>query len=145
MIQRKQSLWLLIAALLNAGVLYFDLYRIHMTVNGVDTSWQLRVSDHYPSLILAVVMIFIPLVTIFLFKNRKQQIRMAVYSIVAEAAFIAALLMRVSNLSKQDPPPTSGSYWIGSVLPVIALIFLLIAIIGIRRDEKLVKSVDRLR
>jgi len=142
MIQRKQSLWLLLAALLNAGVLYFDLYKTHTLVNGIDTLGQLRVSDHYPSLIIAVVMTLIPLVTIFMFKNRKQQMRLTAYSMVAEAAFIAMLLMRVSKIT---PPPSSGTYWIGSILPIVAIIFLFMALLGIRRDEKLVKSVDRLR
>lgn len=145
MIQRKQSLWLFLAALLNSGVLYFPIYK-YTTTNVAGAPEQLlRVSDHYPSLILAVVMIFIPLVTIFLFRNRKQQIRMTVYSIVAELAFITALLMRAANLNKLIPAPVSGSYWIGSILPVISLVLLFMAIMGIRRDEKLVKSVDRLR
>ena len=143
MIQRKQSLWLLLAALLNAGVLYFPLYKY--TLVNVTPDQLLKVSDPYPSLILAVVMICIPLVTIFLFRNRKQQIRMTAYSLIAEAAFIATFIMRVTNLSKLVPPPTSGTYWIGSILPLVALVFLLMAIVGIRRDEKLVKSVDRLR
>lgn len=38
-----------------------------------------------------------------------------------------------------------GNYGIGSVLPVAAIILLIIAISGIRKDEKLVRSVDRLR
>ena len=145
MIQRTQSLWLFLAALLNAGVLYFDLYRTHTVVNGVDTLGQIRVSDHYPSLLIAVVMALIPLVTIFLFNNRKRQIRMTAFGMVAIASFISLLLVRVNNLSKLVPPPTSGTYWIGSVLPVIALVFLFMAMMGIRRDDKLVKSVDRLR
>ncbi len=145
MIQRTQSLWLFLASLMNAGVLYFDLYKTHTLVNGVDTLGQVRVSDHYPSLLITVVMTMLPLVTIFMFNNRKRQIRMTAFGMVAIAAFISMLLMRVNNLSKLVPPPTSGSYWIGSVLPVIALVFLFMAILGIRRDEKLVKSVDRLR
>jgi len=40
MIQRKQSLWLLLAALLNSGVLFFDLYRMHDAATGVDTSFR---------------------------------------------------------------------------------------------------------
>src|ERR1035437_3080983 len=100
MIQRTQSLWLFLAALLNAGVLYFDLYRTHTVVNGVDTLGQIRVSDHYPSLLIAVVMALIPLVTIFLFNNRKRQIRMTAFGMVAIASFISLLLVRVNNLSK---------------------------------------------
>jgi FtsH-binding integral membrane protein len=145
MIQRKQTLWLFIAALLNAGVFYFDLYKTHTVINGVDTLGQLRVADHYPSLLIALVMTLFPLITIFMFRDRKRQMRMSFVGVIAIASFITMLLGRVTNLSKQVPPPSNGSYWIGAVLPVIALVFIFLAIFGIRRDEKLVKSVDRLR
>jgi hypothetical protein len=142
MIQRKQSIYLFIAALLNAGVFYFDLYKTHTVVNGIDTLGQLRVSDHYPSLLIVLVMTLLPLITIFMFGNRKRQVRMCFASILAIIAFISLTLSRVGRII---PPPSSGSYWIGSVLPVVSFVFIFLAIFGIRRDEKLVKSVDRLR
>ncbi len=145
MIQRKQSIWLLLVALLNAGVFYFDLYHMHTMVNGVDTLGQLRVADHYPSLIIAVVITLLPLVTIFMYGNRKQQMRMIAYSLVAESAFITLVLTRVTRLEKLPVPPSSGSYWIGAVLPIVAVIFLIMAMLGVRKDDKLVKSMDRLR
>jgi uncharacterized protein DUF4293 len=145
MIQRKQTLWLLIAALLNACVFLLGIYRYHVLVNGVDTVKELVVGDNYPTIIIAVAMTLIPLVTLFMYSNRKRQMRMTAYAMVAEAAFIFALLVRVNKLSSLVPPPTSGSYWIGSILPVAAMVFLFMAISGIRKDEKLVKSLDRLR
>lgn len=153
MIQRKQSLWLFIASLLNAGVLYFDLYKYHIithsVVNGadttIDTAGQIRVSNHYPSLLLALVMTLLPLITIFMFGNRKRQTAMSIISMLATFSFITMSLSRITHLDGMNPPPTNGSYWIGSILPAVAVVFLILAIIGIRRDEKLVKSVDRLR
>jgi hypothetical protein len=145
MIQRKQSLWLLLAALLNAGVLYFDLYKYHTTANGVDTPGQLRVSDHYPSLLIALVMILLPLVTIFMYKKRKQQIAMAFVSILAVTSFIFFALNRVGHIADGGIVATGGSYWLGAILPVISIIFLFLAILGIRKDDKLVRSADRLR
>jgi dipeptide/tripeptide permease len=142
MIQRKQSIWLLIAALLNAGVFYFDLYKYHAVINGVDTPAQLRVSDHFPTLLIALVMTLLPLVTIFMFRNRKRQITLSVFSIIAISGFITMALQRTKNL---NAVPASESYWIGSVLPIAAIVFLFMAILGIRKDDKLVKSTDRLR
>ena len=143
MIQRKQSLWLLVAALLNAGVFFFDLYHTHNLVNGVDTiGAPLRIGDHYPSLLLALVMTALPLVTIFMYKKRKQQLAMSFVSVLAIIAFISMTLTRVGSIT---PPPASGSYWVGAVLPVMATLFLFIAMLGIRKDDKLVKSMDRLR
>ena len=60
-------------------------------------------------------------------------------------SFVAMILMRVTNLNDGSSAPVTGSYWIGSVLPIISLVFLIMAIRGIRKDEKLVKSLDRLR
>jgi drug/metabolite transporter (DMT)-like permease len=145
MIQRKQSLWLFLAALLNAGVFYFDLYTYHTIVNAVDTSGKLRVADHYPSVLIALVITLLPLVTIFMFRYRTRQIRMSLVSILGILVFIAIMYWRVRDLNNMAPPPVNCSYWIGAILPVAALVFLILAIIGIRRDEQLVKSADRLR
>ena len=147
MIQRKQTLWLFLAALLSAGVFYFDLYRVHTTINGVDTIMSLRVSDHFPALLIALVMCGLPFISIFFFKHRRRQVNMTMISLFATAAFIALMLWRgvPDFISKLSSPPVSSTYWIGGVLPVISLVFLVLAIVGIRKDEKLVKSVDRLR
>lgn len=37
------------------------------------------------------------------------------------------------------------SYEVGSVFPIVALVFLVLALRGIRKDEKLIRSADRLR
>ena len=146
MIQRKQSLYLFIAALLNAGVLFFDQYRFvtQSIISGVtvNTPMQIKVADHYPSILIALVMILLPLITIFMYGDRKRQLRMCFVSTLAALSFITITLTRISKIM---PVPASGSYWIGSILPAIALVFIILAVLGIRRDEKLVKSVDRLR
>jgi putative copper export protein len=80
-----------------------------------------------------------------MYKNRKRQISMTVASIIATLAFEGMALNRVSLLEKMVPAPTNGSYWVGSVLPVVSIIFLIMAAIGVRKDEKLVRSMDRLR
>lgn len=153
MIQRKQSLWLFIAALLNAGVFYFDLYRYHTIthtmVEGVDsltdTPGQLRISDHYPSLLIALVMTLLPLVTIFMYKARKRQLKMSFVSLLAIISFVSMFLQRINQLTKLPTPPTNETYWIGAVLPVAAFIFVILAMLGIRKDDKMVRSADRLR
>lgn len=145
MIQRIQTLWLFIAALMAAGLFGFDLYQAHFMVNGVETIQHLNVMNNYPLLLLALVMVALPLIDIFLFRNRKRQRSMAVLSIVVCAGFIALMLMQVTSIKNQTPAPIKGTYWVGAVLPIISIIFLILAISGIRKDEKLVKSLDRLR
>lgn len=145
MIQRIQSVWLLLAALANVVLFKIDFYTAHLVQNGVDTLVQVNVTAHYPSLLLAVLITIAPLIAIFLFKNRKRQKALANFSIIATLGFITLIIMRVSNLNNMTPAPTNGHYSILSVLPVVAIIFLILAIQGIRKDDKLVKSLDRLR
>ena len=153
MIQRKQSLWLLIAAFLNSGALYFDLYKYSTSGNRmlldkevlVNTSDHIRVISHYPALLIAVVMTLLPLATIFMYRQRKRQVAMTFVSMLAVLSFISMELKMVSDIPKLPYPPINESYGIGAILPAISLVFLVLAIVGIRRDEKLVKSVDRLR
>ena len=146
MIQRKQTLWLFLAALLSAGVFYFDLYTAHIMASGADTIFRLRTSDHFPSLLLALVMCALPLISIFMFQHRKRQVNLTMISMVATVGFIALTLWRVADfVGKQALAPANSTYWVGSVLPVISFILLILAIVGVRKDQKLVKSADRLR
>ena len=138
MIQRKQSIWLLLASLLSAGVFFFDLYRM----NG---QTSLRVADNFPLLLVALVATILPFITIFMFRNRKRQLRMAAMCLVAESSFISLMLVSVPRLAKNVTPVEAGNYWIGAVLPAVAIVFLVLAMVGIRSDEKLVRSTDRLR
>ncbi|RYD54627.1 MAG: DUF4293 family protein [Sphingobacteriales bacterium] len=144
MIQRIQSIWLLLAALCNAGLFVFDLYRVDEAAVAAGAR-NLNVVSHYPSLLIGLVITILPLVAIFLFKDRKKQRLMALLSMVFTMGFLSMTLMRVSNANNATSAPTGGSYWIGSILPVLAIIFLIMAIRAIRNDEKLVKSMDRLR
>jgi len=73
MIQRKQTIWLFLAALCAAGLLYFDVYRANIMSGTTVVADHLKVASHYPSLMIAVVLIILPLAAIFMFKNRKRQ------------------------------------------------------------------------
>ncbi len=145
MLQRKQSIWLLIAALLNAGVIFFDLYRWHEVVNGVDIKHEIRVTNDYPMFIIVLVCAVLPLITMFMYKQRKRQLSMTAFNIAAVCGLNAKMLMKIGHETTISPTIASGTYWLGAALPIISIIFLILAIIGIRKDDKLVKSMDRLR
>ncbi len=82
------------------------------------------------------------LINIFLYKNRKTQIllnRIAVFGFLIMLGLLIYQLGLSSgemNFSKKD---------VGLILPVVSIVFLLIANKYIKRDEALVKSVDRIR
>ena len=145
MLQRKQSIWLLVAAFLNACVIFFDLYRWHEVVNGVDTKYEIRVTNEYAMFLVVLVCSLLPLVSIFMYKQRKRQLAMSIACIVAVCGLNAMMLAKIGAKSKESVALASGTYWIGAALPIISIAFLILAILGIRKDDKLVKSMDRLR
>jgi len=142
MIQRIQSLWLFIAAFVSGALFIFPLY--HYTVAGPEQLMGAR--NDYMLLILAALMTVIPLLALFMFGNRKRQKNLCWLSLLSSAAFIAVMLMKIQNLKSAVPPPVSDNFALpGPVIPVVAIVCVILAIRGIRRDEALIRSVDRLR
>ncbi|BFO65893.1 MULTISPECIES: DUF4293 family protein [unclassified Chryseobacterium] len=129
MLQRIQTIWTLLAVL--AAVFLF--------ITGQDVV----ISDSIPLLnISCIVLVIIGALSIFSFKNRKRQILLNTISIIINALLIGVLAYWLLNLSGGIQIPEKG---IEPIFPLIAVICLLIANIYIRKDERLVKSVDRLR
>lgn len=129
MLQRIQTIWTLLAVL--AAVFLF--------ITGQDVV----VSGNIPVLnIGCILLVLTGALSIFSFKNRKRQILLNTISIIINALLIGVLAYWLLNLSGGIQFPEKG---IEPIFPLIAMICLLIANIFIRRDERLVKSVDRLR
>ncbi len=129
MLQRIQTIWTLLAVL--AAVFLF------ITGQDVDVFGNIPVID-----ISCIVLVLAGALSIFSFKNRKRQILLNTISIIINVLLIGVLAYWLLNLSGGIQIPEKG---IEPVFPLIAVISLLIANIYIRRDERLVKSVDRLR
>lgn len=145
MIQRIQSVWLLVAALVSSGLFYFSVYKADTISNGVTVTEVLKATNHYPLLLVAIITVLLPLFAIFNFKDRKRQAGLTMLAILSNISFVTVAMMRIGNMSNATPAPANASYMPGAVLPVVAIAFLIMAIRAIRKDEKLVKSLDRLR
>lgn len=143
MIQRKQTIWLAIAALLNTVTIFLNLYS--WNTSGANAVGSLKVTDHLPTLVLVVAMAVLPLVAVFMFKNRKLQVRLCLFDMLGAFLFVAMLHWRVRGLDALIPPPVNCSYQPGALLPIASVVFLVMAILAIRKDDRLVKSMDRLR
>ncbi|REC80274.1 DUF4293 domain-containing protein [Chryseobacterium elymi] len=129
MLQRIQTIWTLLAVL--AAVFLF------ITGQDVDVFGNIPVID-----ISCIALVLIGALSIFSFKNRKRQILLNTFSIIINVLLIGVLAYWLLNLSGGIQIPEKG---IEPVFPLIAVICLFIANVYIRRDERLVKSVDRLR
>ena len=143
MIQRIQSVWLFIASMLSGLLFIFPLFHYRAftpTLMPVERFEGVR--NYLPLLLMAAAITLLPLISIFFFGDRKRQRGFVWLCIVLCVAFIAFMVMRYANISNM-----SGLSWSipGPVFPEASIIFLIMALRGIRHDEKLVKSMDRLR
>ncbi|MFD2553963.1 DUF4293 domain-containing protein [Sphingobacterium tabacisoli] len=157
MIQRIQSIWLLLAAVVILGLFVFP-YLNYTDLVGLGK--KLLVTGSYAAVnnesvkqesyllqsIATAVLGFIPIVTIFLYKNRKRQLTLIFVEIVLICLFgIWLFVSATDTLSLISQSFGAQNIGVGFFLLPIAIIFLAMAIGGIRKDEKLIKSADRLR
>ncbi len=146
MIQRIQSLYLLLAAGAGAATLSFDLWKAKLS-NGTATA--VNASSNYLLFVLYVIIILLAVVCIFLFKKRKLQFRLTIFNILfvfAALGYQYYVVQQTANkLAAGGITITSASYQLASFLPILLIILLFMAARGIYKDEKLIKSLDRLR
>lgn len=141
MIQRKQTIWLLLAAIAGFLTTQVPLYAGRLAGEVVKKFTATE------SLILFAVSILTALVavlSIFLFKNRKSQIKWTFLGLLLSLALIALEVWQIGVFEKNNSF-LRGSYDWGALLPIAMALFFILAIGGIRRDDKLVRSLDRLR
>lgn len=156
MIQRKQTLFLLVSALLMLVPLFFPY--VVVTGGGAlyegDTSGFTRlgsdaglVSLTWPLMILNILIIVAGLVTIFLYKKRVLQMRLTVFTILLKVGLylLAALTIHtfIDTLGAADA--AWRLRWVIAVIPLATIILDVIAYRAIAIDEMTVRSMYRLR
>ena len=136
MIQRIQSIYLLLVGALGALLpLWLHLW-LDASGNIILAGNVLAVSiAFYASAALAVV-------AILQFKNRKNQFVMNRFNMILNLFLLGFFVYRSLNLSGEALVSEKG---IGMLIPVFSIVFLVLANRAIKKDEDLVKSVDRLR
>lgn len=88
------------------------------------------------------VAIIIALADIFLWKNRPLQMRVATLDLLLVILSYGVFFIYHSNAEGGEIRYTVQ---VANFLPIIAIFFLALAIQGIRKDEKLIKSLNRIR
>ena len=148
MIQRKQTLFLL-AVLIIAIIQFFLPFQ---TFSSTEETWPICLMPGCSSDIISAY-IYIPMVfnflvlvlsvvTIFLYKNRVIQYKLANLTALF-SVFVVGFFFLLSFL--KDNAIGSIKYEIGAFLPVMSAIFAFIAAHFIKKDELLVRSADRIR
>ncbi len=118
-----------------------------MNYRGIWTAGQGGAPQNLESqIIIPVVVLLITIlsvIAIFLYKNRKIQIRFALSTVFLSTALIALTAWYAYSAGEKYQADLSPG--IRTFLPLIILLFSILAYLGIRKDENLVRSYDRLR
>ena len=151
MIQRIQSVYLFLAVVVLGLLFFFPLANfsnnqdiIIFSIKGFSRFSPLEQTPTWPLLVINTLSIVLTIVAIVLFKNRPLQIRLTRFALMLNLGFIAlTYFVYGDHLAKVIKMPVN--YELGSFLPVIALVFHVLAIYAINKDERLIKSIDRIR
>ncbi|HPS10182.1 MAG TPA: DUF4293 domain-containing protein [Paludibacteraceae bacterium] len=157
MIQRIQTVYLILVAVLMtlAAVLpvaeYFDVaknivYQLDMrgfVQLNPDGTFLSAISTNPVTFIFGIILV-VTIMTIFKYKNRKQQFRLCTVNFLLILIYTIVLAV-VIFVGKNKLVGTELTLKIPAVFSIVALILNYLAMRGIAKDENLVKSMDRLR
>ncbi len=144
MIQRIQSIYLLIATVLSGGLIF----PLNLWITEQGTEFYALDSLSSDNLVLASVFVLfmasslLTLITIFQFKKRQLQFVLGRLTILINFILVGILVYFAQNLSGEIQVSEKG---IGLLIPIFTIVFVALANKSIKKDEELVKSVDRLR
>ena len=136
MIQRIQTVYLILVTLITGGLPFY------VSLWTETESNEVFASDIPWIAIAFLVSSALALISIFLFKNRKNQFVFNRLNIILHLFLLGFFVYRSLNLSGETSVSEKG---IGMLIPVFSIVFLVLANRAIKKDEDLVKSVDRLR
>ena len=136
MLQRIQTIYLLLAAGISAGLIYiFELW-----VTEADIKVFAADVNYVFAAFLASA--FLSIVAIFRYKNRKSQFVLGRLNIILNFILLGVIVYQSQNSPGGTAVSENG---VGMFLPLVSIVFLALANKAIKKDEDLVKSVDRLR
>ena len=141
MIQRLQSVWLLLAAAAAFCSLQFSFYSGNIiAANQAKSFAVLNAQSNLLLLILSAGVGIASLISIFLYRNRKTQLRIVLVTLLVSIINLVLFFTQTKKFV-----PGESSYNLTAIFAIVVPVFLILAMRGIKKDEKLVKSLDRLR
>ena len=136
MIQRIQTVWLLIASVVTFLTLKFSFYS--GTYLPDNQYHQLNGTDNILLMVTTIILGMVTFITIFLFRKRVIHLRLSIAAILLDALLVFFYFRAISDFSR-------GEYAITAAAHLLIIIALVLAARGIDQDEKLVKDSNRLR
>lgn len=101
--------------------------------------------------VVLIIVMFLSGLSILLFRKRMRQLRLTIFSTILLVGYVAAYAFfvyiyqgKLEGVVGGDPIPTLQIKFV-AIFPVLSIILNCLAIQGIRKDEALVRSLDRIR
>lgn len=140
MIQRQQTLWLLLAtaAAILTFMFPFATGEEMVQKTGMKQAAEVIAGSNFFTLLLTIASVGISAVTIFMFKDRKLQIKLCLLGLLVSLLILVLYFMGMNKLLSPTP-----ALWV--ILPAAVIVSYFMAFRNIRKDERLVKSLDKLR
>ena len=136
MLQRIQTIYLILAGFVLAGLYIW--FPVISTIDGV-----VLLSNQEP-LVFGLIFscIALTIIAVLTFKKRQTQFVINRLNIILNFVLLGVFVYRSLSIPGETLVSQKG---IGVLLPIISIVFLAMANKAIKKDEDLVKSVDRLR
>ena len=155
MIQRIQSIYLLLASISSGILLGTPLYysetasaKYTLYIGGLlQTHPEESILSNHPALFsVGILLTLFPVIILFLYKKRQIQMRLSASAMMANTAMLM-LLAGIANKSLEQitGDHLNEAFGVGLLLPALSIVFLFLANKAIRKDDKLIRSADRLR
>ena len=139
MIQRLQSLWLLLAAIFAFLTFKLPFYSGSKTIKGiVQPDVRLDAASQIFILVLTGLVILFCFIALFLYKNRRKQLTLTIINIIFSIVLLVLYFLEIGKFQ-------TGIISLSCLFTLAIPIFLFLGARGIWKDEKLIKSLDRLR
>ena len=152
MLQRIQSVYLLLAALVNLITLKTNVV-VYVTPD--QTAGELsafsfifnnqKLINALGGGVILIVAALLALFTIFQYTNRAKQSLLAIVLMVLNAVVLIAFYAYHAKAVQLLPPGSSSHFVYGFILPMISGILAFMAYRGIKNDDALIKAADRIR
>ena len=162
MIQRRQTIFMLLSAIISALLFFMPLASFNdgttvmkFTIFGIENPiYTITVSQSYtwPLVVLAVLMTLLPIYTLLRYKKRQHQVKMCQLDLLLNIVFIGLVFLyyeadiqKIIAAVEGDAYQLEVAYFIGMAIPLVNLVLEILAIRGIKKDIELLRSIDRLR
>jgi len=135
-LQRIQTIYLIISAIISGGLIF--VFHLWTTENDI----PVFAKDNIAYLLLFLGSALLSLISIFKYKNRQSQFVLGRLNIILNFILLGLFVYRLLIAPGESQISEKG---VGIFMPIFSIVFLVLANKAIKKDEDLVKSVDRLR